>query len=69
MVWTNSQDCGADEILYTGRTALFNKISQLMHEITILFGVPPQLFPVIPAPWVVALLCLVTVALFWQGTL
>jgi hypothetical protein len=40
-----------------------------MHEIAILFGVSPQLFPVIPAPWVVALLCLVTVALFWQGTL
>lgn len=40
-----------------------------MCKIAILFGVSPQLFPVIPAAWVVALLCLVTGALFWQGTL
>ena len=44
MVWTDSQDYGADGILYTGRTALFNKISQLMREITILFDVYPRLF-------------------------
>jgi hypothetical protein len=44
-VWTDSQDYGADEILYTGGTALFNKISRLIREITILFGVSPQLLP------------------------
>ena len=43
-VWTDFQDYGADGILYTGRTALFNKISQLMREITILFDVYPRLF-------------------------
>ena len=53
MVWTDSQDYGADEILYTGGIALFNKISRLIREITILFGVSPQLFfrglsPVVP---------------------
>ena len=44
MVWTDSQDYGADEILYIARTALFNKINQLIREITILFEVYPQLF-------------------------
>ena len=49
MVWTDSQDYGADEILYTTRIVLFNKINRLMREITILFGVSPQLFsPVVP---------------------
>jgi len=44
MVWTDSQDYDADEILYTARTVLFDKTNQLMREITILFGVSPQLF-------------------------
>jgi hypothetical protein len=47
MVWTDSQDYGADEILYIARTALFDKTNRLMREITILFGVSPvvpQLF-------------------------
>ena len=68
-VRTDSQDYGADEILYTTETVLFNKINKQMCKTAILFGVSPQLFPVIPAAWVVALLCLVIVALFWQGTL
>ena len=44
MVWADSQDCGADEILYIARIVLFDKINRLMREITILFGVSPQLF-------------------------
>ena len=44
MIRTDSQDYGADEILYIARTALFDKINRLMREITILFGVSPQLF-------------------------
>ena len=41
MVWTDSQDYGADEILYIARTALFNKTNQLIREIVILFMVYP----------------------------
>ena len=44
MVWTDSQDYGADEILYTVRTVLFDKPNRLMREIAILFGVSPRLF-------------------------
>ena len=44
MVWTDSQDYGADEILYIARTALFNKTNQPICEIVILFEVYPQLF-------------------------
>ena len=44
-VWTDSQDYGADEILYTIGIVLFDKINRLMREITILFRVSPQLFP------------------------
>ena len=44
MVWTDSQDYGVDEILYTARTVLFDKTNRLMREITILFEVYPQLF-------------------------
>ena len=44
MVWTDSQDYVADEILYTIGTVLFNINNQLMREITILFEVYPQLF-------------------------
>ena len=44
MVWTDSQDYGADEILYIARTALFNKTNQLIRETIILFEVYPQLF-------------------------
>ena len=40
-VWTDSQDYGADEILYIARTALFNKTNQLIREIIILFEVYP----------------------------
>ena len=40
-VRTDSQDYGADEILYIARTALFNKTNQLIREITILFMVYP----------------------------
>ena len=45
MVWTDSQDYGADEILYTARAMLFDKINQLIREIIILFEVYPRLFP------------------------
>ena len=41
MVWTDSQDYGADEILYIARTALFNKTNQLIREIIILLMVYP----------------------------
>ena len=44
MFWTDSQDLGADEILNTIRTMLFNKSNRLMCEIIILFEVYPQLF-------------------------
>ena len=44
MVWTDSQDYGADEILYTIGTVLFNTNNRLMREIAILFEVYPQLF-------------------------
>ena len=40
-IWTDSQDYGADEILYIARTALFNKTNQLIREIIILFMVYP----------------------------
>ena len=32
-VWTDSQDYGADEILYTTETALFDETSQQMREL------------------------------------
>ena len=48
MVWTDSQDYGADEILYTARTVLFDKTNRLMREIAILFGGSPQLFHSLP---------------------
>ena len=44
MVWTDSQDYGADEILYTIGTVLFNINNRLMREITILFEVYTRLF-------------------------
>ena len=44
MVWTDSQDYGADEILYIARTALFNKTNELIREIITLLMVYPQLF-------------------------
>ena len=37
---------GADEILYIARTALFDKINQLIRAITILFGS----YPVVAGP-------------------
>ena len=43
-VWTDSQDYGADEILYSTGITLFNKINELMGEIITLFEVYPQLF-------------------------
>ena len=43
-VWTDSQDYGADEILYTIGTVLFNINNRLIREIITLFGVSPQLF-------------------------
>ena len=45
MVWTDSQDYGADEILYTIGTVLFNINNRLMREITILFEVYPPVVP------------------------
>ena len=48
MVWTDSQDYDADEILYTARTVLFDKTNRLMREITILFEVYPRLFRLFP---------------------
>ena len=50
MVWTDSQDYGADEILYTARTVLFDKTNRLMRKIIILFEVYPQLYPVVYMP-------------------
>ena len=44
MVWTDSQDYGADEILYTIGTVLFNINNRLMREIAFFFEVYPQLF-------------------------
>ena len=44
MVWTDSQDYGADEILYIARIMLFDKTNQLMRKIIILFEVYPRLF-------------------------
>ena len=44
MVWTDSQDYGADEILYIARIVLFDKINRLIREIIILFEVYPQMF-------------------------
>ena len=44
MIWTDSQDYGADEILYIARIVLFDKINWLIREIIILFEVYPQLF-------------------------
>ena len=49
MVWTDSQDYDADEILYTARTVLFDKTNRLMRKIPTLFEVYPRLFyPVVP---------------------
>jgi hypothetical protein len=45
-VWTDSQDYGADEILYTIGTVLFNINNRLMLEITILFKVYPRSFQI-----------------------
>ena len=45
MVWTDSQDYGADEILYTARTVLFDKTNRLIREIIILFEVSPVVLP------------------------
>ena len=42
MVWTDSQDYGADEILYTARTVLIDKTNLLMREIIILSGSIPN---------------------------
>jgi hypothetical protein len=42
-VWTDSQDYGADEILYTTGIALFDKINRFKREIIILFEIYPQL--------------------------
>ena len=47
MVWTDSQDYGADEILYTIGTVLFNINNRLMREITILFEVYPPAVPIL----------------------
>ena len=44
MVWTDSQDYDADEILYTARSLLFDKTNRLMRKIIILFEVYPRLF-------------------------
>jgi hypothetical protein len=44
MVWADSQDYGADEILYIAITALFNKTNQLIREIITLLMVHPQMF-------------------------
>ena len=44
MVWTDSQDYGADEILYTARIVLFDKTNRLMRKIPTLFEVYPRLF-------------------------
>ena len=44
MVRTDSQDYGADEILYIAGTALFDKINRLIREIITLFEVYPRLF-------------------------
>ena len=44
MFWTDSQDYGADEILYTIGTVLFNINNRLMREITILFGSDPGFY-------------------------
>ena len=43
-VWTDSQDYGADEILFTSKNTLFHKTPRIANKITILFGVSPQLF-------------------------
>ena len=43
-VWIDSQDYGADEILYTTGIVLIDKTGKLMREITTLFGVYPRLF-------------------------
>ena len=32
-VWTDSQGCGADEILYAARTALFNKTNRVIEKL------------------------------------
>ena len=44
MVWTDSQDYGADEILCITWIMLFDKINRLIREIIILSEVYPQLF-------------------------
>ena len=43
MVRTDSQDYGAEEILYITWIVLFDKINRLIREIIILFEVYPQL--------------------------
>ena len=45
-IWTGSQDYGVDEILHISKKTLFCKITRITSEITTLFRVPPQLFPV-----------------------
>ena len=45
-VWTDSQDYGADEILYITWIVLFDKINRLIREIIILF----EVYPCFPAP-------------------
>ena len=43
-VWTDSQDHGADEILFTSKNALFHKTTRFRTEISILFKISPLLF-------------------------
>ena len=43
-VWTDSQDYGADEILYTSKITLLYKTTRFTSEIITLFRVSPQLF-------------------------
>ena len=45
-VWTDSQDYGADEILYTSKITLLYKTTRFTSEIITLFRVSPQLFQV-----------------------
>ena len=48
MVWTNSQDYGSDEILFTSKNALFHKITRIANKIITLFRISPQLSPNYP---------------------
>ena len=67
MVWTDSQDYGADEILYTARTVLFDKTGKLMREITTLFGVYPQLFLTMSIVYKQRTLFIGCGGVFWEG--